>query len=104
MCGGKWIWGLFFMTIGALWIAGNLGMLPVNIGDWWPLIFVFIGLSIILSKPEPPWEKLKEKCGDMDWEDVDWDEFGKGMEKFGKTMEKSFGKKKGKPKKKKKRR
>jgi hypothetical protein len=94
MCGGKWVWGLFFILLGSLWIAGNLKMIPFDLGTWWPIIFVFVGLSIIFSRSESPCFKMKK----MDLGEADWDEFGKGMEKFGEHMEKAFGKKKKKRK------
>lgn len=98
MCGGKWVWGLFFIILGSVWIASNLGIIDFNIWAWWPLILVFIGVSIIFAKPHVGWEKMEFK---ENFEDMDWDEFGKGMKQFGKTMEKTFGKKKKKSKKRK---
>lgn len=59
----KLVWGLFFVLLGCAWIAGNLGIIRFDFGNWWPLVFVFIGLSILFSRPS--WKK---------WEDRDWDD------------------------------
>ena len=88
MCDTKLVWGLFFVILGSVWIASNLGLVAFDFGKWWPLIFVFVGLSILFSKPRMPWQDIsmaKEKAGD-----VDWNQFSKGMKDFGKTMKKSF--------------
>ncbi len=44
---GKWVWGLFFVLLGAAWIASNMGILPYDFGDWWPVIFIVIGISTL---------------------------------------------------------
>jgi predicted membrane protein len=44
----SFIGGLFFVTIGLLLIANNLDYLPYGFwGAFWPIILIFIGLSII---------------------------------------------------------
>jgi hypothetical protein len=79
-----------------VWIGTNLGIISGSILGWWPLIFVFIGLSIIFPKQEYGWQKWEhfgKSCEDM-CKNMNWDEFGDEMEKFGKKMERKFGKKK----------
>jgi len=93
MC-GKIVWGLFFIILGAAWIAGNLGLIQFNIGDWWPIVFVLIGIGIVFSKP--PWEKFREEfpCGklkDVDWDDEDIrDEVASAVERISKKVAKKI--------------
>lgn len=39
--------GTLFLLIGSVLLAANLGYLPMNVWELWPLIFVFIGISMI---------------------------------------------------------
>lgn len=43
------LWGGGFIALGILWLLDSLNVITFNIGDWWPLIFVFIGVSIIID-------------------------------------------------------
>lgn len=45
-------WGLFFLTLGSLYLFDNYASFYIDwiyIADWWPLIFVFWGLSVIFK-------------------------------------------------------
>lgn len=43
------LWGSLFIIGGTLWLLDSLGVLEFNIGDWWPAIFIVIGISIIFD-------------------------------------------------------
>jgi len=101
MCGGKWLGALFFIGLGAVLIAQNFGLLPVgwNIWNFWPLVFVAIGLSIAFAPaPKPPCDPFK----DVNWDDMDDDEIRNELAKAVEGVSKSIAKEiKKKPKKKK---
>ncbi len=42
-------WGVGFILIGCVMLLNSLGVISVNVWDFWPLIFVWIGVSIIIS-------------------------------------------------------
>jgi hypothetical protein len=42
--------GLIFIAIGTIMLLSNLGIIPGNLKDWWPIILVAIGIGIILDK------------------------------------------------------
>jgi len=43
------ITGLVFIAVGAWWLADNLGVVHAHFWDWWPLIFVVMGLRVIFA-------------------------------------------------------
>lgn len=47
-------WGVVFLLFGVLFLLNNLGLIYFNlwdfIADWWPLVLVILGLSIILKR------------------------------------------------------
>lgn len=43
------IWGVAFIVVGFVWLLDSLGIIQVEIGKWWPLVFVFIGFNIIID-------------------------------------------------------
>ena len=48
------LWGLAFITVGALMICDNLDIYPFDLGEflstWWPLALIFIGIGMIVDK------------------------------------------------------
>ena len=40
-------WGIFWVSVGSLWFLDRLDILYFNIWDFWPLILVALGLSLI---------------------------------------------------------
>jgi len=45
-------WGLFFITLGVLYLLDHYASFSMNweyIADWWPLIFIFWGLSVVFK-------------------------------------------------------
>jgi predicted membrane protein len=48
------LFGLFFVTLGTLLLLDRLSIVSVSIGDWWPLILVFIGVGILLKRSRMP--------------------------------------------------
>jgi predicted membrane protein len=46
--------GTVFMIVGALWLGDNFHVIRFRVWDWWPLVFVLIGLRLISrSRPTP---------------------------------------------------
>jgi len=46
--------GTVFMIVGALWLGDNLQVIRFRVWDWWPLVFVLVGLRLIFrSRPTP---------------------------------------------------
>lgn len=43
------LWGIFLVVLGALFLADNLGYLRFRFALLWPLLLIFIGLSILLE-------------------------------------------------------
>jgi hypothetical protein len=43
------MWGIGFITVGVLMLLNSLGVLQFDLSKWWPLVFVFIGINIILE-------------------------------------------------------
>jgi uncharacterized membrane protein len=41
-------WGLLLIILGALLLLSNLGIITQSIWDYWPVIFIIIGLKIII--------------------------------------------------------
>jgi len=41
--------GLILLTIGVIFLLRNFGLIPVGIGQLWPLILVAIGIGLILQ-------------------------------------------------------
>jgi predicted membrane protein len=44
---GQKAWGIFWVFVGSLWFLDRLDILYFNIWDFWPLILVALGLSLI---------------------------------------------------------
>lgn len=44
------LWGGFFIALGVVWLLQSLGIININIWDWWPVIFIVIGITIIVSE------------------------------------------------------
>jgi len=42
--------GLLLVTIGAVWTANNLGLVSAELWNYWPLVFVVIGLWKLLHE------------------------------------------------------
>jgi len=47
-------WGIVLLVFGVLFLLGNLGIMYFDfwgfIGDWWPVILIVVGLSIIFKR------------------------------------------------------
>lgn len=43
-------WGLILVTVGAVWTAINLGLVSSELVNYWPLVFVVIGLWKLLHE------------------------------------------------------
>lgn len=43
------LWGTGFITVGVLLLLDTLNVIDFDFSKWWPLIIVFIGVSIILD-------------------------------------------------------
>jgi len=47
-------WGIIFLLFGVLFLLGNLGIMYFDfwdfIGDWWPVILIVIGISVIFKR------------------------------------------------------
>lgn len=43
------LWGGFFIVGGVLWLLSNFKVIDLNLGDWWPIIFIIIGINIIVD-------------------------------------------------------
>lgn len=71
MCCGRWFWGLLFILMGVLWIAQNHNLVHINLADWWPVIIILIGISMLVSGPRYPWMRWRMSGR---WRDVDWDD------------------------------
>lgn len=41
------IWGTGFIIAGIALLLNSLGIVDINVFEWWPIIFVVIGISII---------------------------------------------------------
>jgi hypothetical protein len=47
---GSLVWGAFFLLVGAVLLAGNLGLeIPVRIWDWWPFLLIALGVARLLA-------------------------------------------------------
>jgi len=47
-------WGIVLLVLGVLFLLGNLDIMYFDfwdfIGDWWPVILIVVGLSIIFKR------------------------------------------------------
>lgn len=43
------LWGVGFIVVGFVWLLDSLEIVQVDVGKWWPLVFVFIGFNIIID-------------------------------------------------------
>lgn len=43
------VWGVAFILVGVLWLLDSLEVIQFDIGQWWPMIFVVIGINIVVS-------------------------------------------------------
>lgn len=43
--------GLVLVAIGAFLLLRNLGYIPPNVEQWWPVILIGIGLVIVFNRP-----------------------------------------------------
>ncbi len=66
--GGLAVIGMVLVAIGALLLAGTLGLLALDVArlaDYWPLVFVAIGLVVLLEAWAPGWHAgLREPSPD----------------------------------------
>ncbi|MGH7741318.1 MAG: LiaF transmembrane domain-containing protein [Candidatus Eiseniibacteriota bacterium] len=46
-CQRSWLTGLMIALFGAWWLLHNLGLLPFDIWQMWPLLLIFVGLGIM---------------------------------------------------------
>ncbi|HET7713787.1 MAG TPA: DUF5668 domain-containing protein [Patescibacteria group bacterium] len=46
----QFFWGLMLVTGGAAWTAYNLGLVRADLWNYWPLVFVIIGLWKLLHE------------------------------------------------------
>jgi len=67
-CGGRAIWGITLLTIGALLVLENLGIAHIRFDTIWPLIIIGVGVLMIWqaagprTRPDgttkPPWPEI----------------------------------------------
>ena len=46
-CRPAWLTGSLFVAGGTWWLLHNLGLLPFDVWQLWPLIFIFIGIGVM---------------------------------------------------------
>lgn len=48
-------WPLTLVVMGLIFMASNLGLLPVSFWNLWPLIFIIAGLGGLLTSDRTEW-------------------------------------------------
>ena len=59
--GRKIAWGLFWITVGSLFLLNNMGYIGFNIWDFWPVALVFVGGNLLWNSMRP---RRKKPSGD----------------------------------------
>jgi len=54
---GSWLFGLVLIAVGALMTLQNLDAVQLNLHDWWPVIVILAGLSILLRGAYPRYRR-----------------------------------------------
>lgn len=49
--GMRLFWGVLAIVVGAGWIASNLGYWYLDLTNWWPLILIVAGISLLFRRP-----------------------------------------------------
>lgn len=57
--------GGIFTFVGAWWVLDNLGVVHTSVADWWPLVFVFLGVRVIFGARPRPRVILRPRSGEV---------------------------------------
>lgn len=62
----SWLFGAILITVGSVMTAQNLGMLHIELRQWWPVFIILAGLSILLRGLFPHRHRglPRQGCGD----------------------------------------
>ena len=43
------LWGIVFILAGVMMLLNSLGIIEFSIRDWWPVLFIVVGLNIVID-------------------------------------------------------
>lgn len=55
-------WPAVAVTMGLIFLASNLGMLPPSLWNLWPLILIIVGLGGLLTSDTDEWYSVPKKA------------------------------------------
>ena len=55
-------WPVVAVTMGLIFLASNLGMLPQSLWNLWPLILIVVGLGGLLTSDTDEWYGVPKKA------------------------------------------